>query len=92
MATTQIVPTATKTASERRRGRPRQVRMLPLQPILDVTRMSPPSLAGAVHRSKRDLNLAARDGVTVEQAWTWCDRLRVHPAEIWGATWWEVAA
>src|SRR6185312_8759298 len=99
--TVQIVQTGPSIHRElprRRRRRPdhrlRQpaARVLPLQPLLDVTGFSRRKLSEIVRRSGHDVAQAARIGLTVEQACTWADRCRLHPTEVWGTAWWEVAA
>lgn len=101
MALTEMVPTATISTTEPRRRRRRnpnhrlrqpEPRVLPLQPLLAVSGLSRRQLQVAIHRSGSDVAKAACDGITATQAYTWCDRLRLHPTEVWGPKWWEVDA
>jgi hypothetical protein len=61
--------------------RPAQPRLWPVAPLLETRSRS--RLARAVGASGETVARACEDGLSTEQAWTWCDRLGLHPWLVW---------
>lgn len=62
--------------------------MLPARPILQASGLSFRAFRAAVGTNTRTLNAVLRDGISVRLADSWCVRLGLHPAEVFGLRLW----
>lgn len=66
---------------------PRGERWWPLQPLLDIRRISPASLGHQLGIGSNQIANAIERGLTDKQADEWAIRLGLHPMSVWGWAW-----
>lgn len=60
---------------------------LPLAPLLATAKITNHSFRKAAGLNHRDAKRLVEEGLTFAQAVRYCDRLGVHPYEVWGSDW-----